>query len=51
MRCRALAAGGGGIPFYLAANALKPFINNDLAVVISEPIHIAWYHAAPLAQA
>jgi hypothetical protein len=30
--------GGGELPFYLSANALKPFINNNLAVVISKPI-------------
>ena len=30
--------GGGRLPFYLAANALKPFINNELAVVASAPI-------------
>lgn len=30
--------GGGKLPFYLAAGALKPFISKDLAVVVSEPI-------------
>lgn len=30
--------GGGKLPFYLAATTLKPFISNELAVVVAEPI-------------
>lgn len=29
---------GGKLPFYLAASSLKPFIDNDLAVVVSTPV-------------
>lgn len=30
--------GGGKLPFYLAASGLKPFIDSDLAAVVSAPI-------------
>lgn len=30
--------GGGKLPFYLAASTLKPFIDNELAAVVSTPI-------------
>ena len=30
--------GGGKLPFFLAASTLKPFIDNELAALVSEPI-------------